>query len=241
VTPEAALAATATLVALAFSASTFERWLQRRRPHEAAWSLSLLLFAVASFALWLGVAKGWDAATFRVFFLFGAIVNVPWLAVGTVYLLGGPARGRPAAAVTAALSLYAAGVVTVAPLRGGVPATGLPKGSELFGALPRVLAAVASGGGATVVIAGAVWSAVRLARGAPGGRSGRLVVGNVLIAVGTLVLGGSGTLAGRLGEVRAFAVTLVIGIAVLFAGFLVATLPLSLQRPAQQLPAEAAR
>jgi drug/metabolite transporter (DMT)-like permease len=52
---------------------------------------------------------------------------------------------------------------------------------------------------------------------------GRLVLGNVLIATGTLVLSASGTLAGRLGKDRAFVVTLLVGIVILFAGFLVAT------------------
>ena len=60
----------------------------------------------------------------------------------------------------------------------------------------------------------------------PGRRSGRrpgapLALGNVLIALGTLVLSASGTLNARLGAMTAFAVTLVLGIAVLFAGFLV--------------------
>jgi hypothetical protein len=50
------------------------------------------------------------------------------------------------------------------------------------------------------------------------------VIGNVLIAVGTLVLSASGTLNARLGAETAFAVTLTVGIAVLFVGFLVATL-----------------
>ena len=48
-------------------------------------------------------------------------------------------------------------------------------------------------------------------------------MGNALIAVGTLILGASGLLNGRLGASKAFAVTLTIGVTVLFAGFLVAT------------------
>ena len=52
-----------------------------------------------------------------------------------------------------------------------------------------------------------------------------LVVGNLLIAAGTIVLSASGTLAGRLGKDTAFAFTLLIGIVVLFAGFLVASTP----------------
>ena len=76
---------------------------------------------------------------------------------------------------------------------------------------------------ALVIIAGAVWSAWRVWRGrnpSLGGQRtianpGRLVWGNLLIATGTLVLSGSGTLAGRLGKDRAFAVTLLVGIVIL--------------------------
>ena len=88
-TLDAALAATATLVATAFAAAVLERWLVRRRPHELAWTISLLMFAAASAALWLAEAGGWSGPTFRAFYLFGAILNVPWLALGTVYLLAG--------------------------------------------------------------------------------------------------------------------------------------------------------
>ena len=79
-------------------------------------------------------------------------------------------------------------------------------------------AAVGSGAAALIIVAGAVWSAWRPRRSGV-----HLVIGNLLIAVATLILSASGTLAGRLGKDRAFAVTLLTGICVLFAGFLVAT------------------
>jgi hypothetical protein len=44
---------------------------------------------------------------------------------------------------------------------------------------------------------------------------------NVLVAVATLVLSASGSLAGRLGEEQAFAVTLSVGVVILFVGFMV--------------------
>jgi hypothetical protein len=225
---ETALAAAATLVAIAFTLSLFDRWLDRRRRHEAAWTIALIFFTVASASLWVGAAIGWSGPTFRVFFLFGAILNVPWLALGTIELLGGARWGRPATAVVALVSAFAAGVIIVAPLEGPVPSDDLPKGSELFGPLPRILAAVCSGGAALVIIGGALWSAWQLLRYRRRGGTvpvdpGRLALGNVLIAAGTLVLSGSGTLNARLGAQTAFAVTLVIGISVLFAGFIVAT------------------
>lgn len=232
---QSALAAAAALVALAFALSTFERWLERRRRHELAWAVSLAMLAAGSAALWYGASAGWDEVTFRLFYLFGAVLNVPFLALGTVYLLGGVRRGDRWAVIVALGSAFAAGVLAVAPLRGSIPAHRLPQGSDVFGVLPRVLAAVASGVGATVVLAGAAWSAWRFwrdRRSAPAGRpAGRLALVNVLIASGTLVLGVGGLFNSVLDEMEAFAVTLLVAVVLLFAGFLLATTARS-SRPA---------
>ena len=208
-----ALAAVATLVALAFAFSTFERWLARRRRHELAWSVSLAMFAVGAGALWWGASAGWDPISFRLFYLFGAVLNVPFLALGTVYLLGDQRRTDRWAVVVALTAAFAAGVVLSAPLTGEISADVLPQGSEVFGPLPRVLAAVASGAGATVVLAGAVWSAFKR----------RLVVANLVIALGVLTLSASGLLNSVMDEMDGFAVSLAAGIVILFTGFLLAT------------------
>ncbi len=234
-TTQMALAAAATLVALAFTLSTFERWLARRRRHELAWTVALAMFTLGSAALWYGASAGWGGPTFRLFYLFGAILNVPFLALGTVYLLGGTRRGDVWSGVVALAAAFAAGVVAVAPLHHRIPRHRLPQGSDVFGVLPRVLAAVASGAGATVVLVGAAWSAWRLWRrprdgpdaghtSATGpGRPARLVGANLLIAAGTLVLGAGGLFNSVFDAMTAFAVTLLVGITLLFAGFLLAT------------------
>src|SRR3954452_15900148 len=82
---QTAAAVGAALVALAFSMATFERWLGRHRRHELAWSVSLLMFALASAALAAGAGTGWNGPLFRSFYFFGAIANVPFLALGTIY------------------------------------------------------------------------------------------------------------------------------------------------------------
>ena len=225
---QSALAAAAALVALAFALSTLERWLDRRKRHELAWTLALAMFTLGAGALWLGAADGWNGVTFRVFYLFGAILDVPFLALGTIYLLGGPRRGDRWAAGIALAGAFAAGVVAVAPLRAAIPAHRLPQGSEVFGPLPRVLAAVASGAGALIVLGGAAWSAWRLWRRA--GPS-HLAVANAVIAAGTLVLGASGLLNSVLGEMEGFAVTLTVGITLLFVGFLVTNTGRPVVRP----------
>lgn len=245
-TVNVALSAAATLVALAFAISTFDRWLRRRRPYDGAWTVSLTMFAIASGALWWAQARGWSLGSFRIFFLFGAILNVPWLALGTVYLLFGARFGDRVRTWLIGLSGAAAGIVLSAPTKSNLTGSGLeteslPKGSELFGVAPRVFAAVGSGVAALVIIIGAVWSIVRLIRGRVPtlgqhqrqvGSARRSAGGNALIALGTLVLSGSGSLAGRFGEERAFIVTLLIGVVILFSGFLVAS---SSQRTPQQL------
>ena len=216
---DVALAAAATLIAVAFTLSTLDRWLRRRRPQELAWTISLALFALGSGALWWGFARGWSGASFRVFYLCGAILNVPWLALGSIHLVS-PRWGAVGHRWLVWLSGLATGVMFVAPMKRTVPAAELPAGKELFDAWPRVLAAVGSGVAALIIIGVAVVTTLRLVRRRDEGR--HRVGGNVLIAVGTLVLSASGTIAGRLGESRAFVVTLLIGIVVLFVGFVVA-------------------
>ena len=180
-----ALAGAATLIACAFTLSTFDRWLRRRQPHEFAWTIAMALFAVGSGALWWAESSGWNL------------------------------------------------MVLIAPTKSQVVSTEFPAGREIFGAAPRILAAVGSGVPAMFIIVGALWSAWRVIRKQnPAAATSitrtvtspkRLAGGNVLIAVGTLVLSASGTLAGRLGQDRAFAITLLCGVSILFIGFLVAS------------------
>jgi hypothetical protein len=227
----AALAAAATLLAVAFAMSTYERWLERRHPHELVWTISLVMFALGSASLWLGGAIGWDEWSFKSFYLFGAILDVPFLALGTVYLLGGRRRGDVSTAVVCLLGAFAAGLMVAAPLIHPVGGTALPQGSDVFGPGPRILAGVSSGVAATVIIVGAVWSAIRLLQGrrrsAAAGPTaipaGRLAAANLVIAAGTLILSAGGVLNSAVDAMNAFAVSLVVGIAVIFAGFLLAS------------------
>lgn len=229
----AALAAGATLVAIGFGLATLDRWLRRRRAHELAWTISFAIFAVGGLALWWAESHGWNTPTFRVFFLAGAVLNVPWLGLGTVYLLFGQAWGHRVRAWLIWFSGLATGIILSAPTKIAVEGGELPQGSEVFGLAPRLLAGIGSAVPATLIIAGALWSAYRVLRGkvpalhADAHRSvalpRRLAIGNVLIAIGSIVLSLSGALAGRLGKDRAFAVTLLVGIVLLFVAFLVAS------------------
>jgi hypothetical protein len=218
----AGLAFIATAIAAVFAQATSVRWSRSRAPHQGAWTVALALFALASAALATGASTGWDKGTFRAFYLLGAILNVPWLALGTVYLLMGRKAGNRVRAVLLVFTGLALGVMLAAPIHGAIAVNGIPVGKDHFGVLPRALAGSASGLGAVVVFGGAVWSAIRFARSRRPG-SGRLAGSNALIALGTLVLSSGGLWQGIVGSDEAFALTLAVGIAVIYLGFVVAS------------------
>jgi hypothetical protein len=216
-----ALAFLATAVASLFAEATFVRWSERRSAHLAAWTVALAMFAGASAALAIGVSTGWDEPTFRVFYLLGAVLNVAWLAFGTVCLLAGATVVRRARSVLVFFTGLAVGVMVSTPME-PVKGTAIPVGRDVFEALPRVLAAVGSGVGALVIFAGACWSALRYARDRAAPGSARLAGANALIALGTLVLSSGGLVQGVVGHDEAFTLSLAVGITVIYAGFLAA-------------------
>ena len=216
------LAFLATAVATLFAQATLVRFTRDHRPQDRAWTIALALFALASAALATGVSTGWDNGTFRVFFLLGAVLSVPWLALGTVHLLARPAIGRRVELGLIFFSGLATGVLLSAPME-TVHGTAIPVGKEVFGVFPRVLAAVGSGVGATVIIVGAIVSAVRFARDRSVPGHARRALANVLIALGTLVLSSGGLIQGVAGKDEAFVLSLAVGITVIYGGFLVAS------------------
>jgi hypothetical protein len=88
------LPAVATAASAAFAGAVLRQYAARRRLHQLAWGVALMMFALASLALTIGVAFGWTPLGFKAYYLFGAMLNVPWLALGTISLLAGPAARR---------------------------------------------------------------------------------------------------------------------------------------------------
>lgn len=194
-------------------------WDLRRslRPHTAAYATGIGMFAVATWALAYGLSSGWTGPAYRTFFLFGAVLNIPFLALGSMFLVVGRRSGN---AMTVALGGFAAisiTMVTTVPFAESLPASGVP--SEIFppiseGFGPRLLAAIGSGTGASILIVLALVSVVRFWK-----RNRRLVWGNLLIVTGTLAGATGGTLLGFLGETAAFEVSLLATATLIWAGY----------------------
>jgi hypothetical protein len=216
------LAFVAVVVSSLFAQSMLVRYTAGHQPQHRAWGIALAMFALASVALASGTATGWDNGTFRVFYLLGAVLNVPWLAMGTVYLLAGSPVARRVHWGLVLFSGFAAGVLLSCPMD-TVHGTAIPVGKDVFGALPRVLAAVGSGVAAVVIIGGALVSAWRFLRKPSVADHGRLAGANGLIALGTLVLSSGGLVQGVVGHDEAFALSLAVGISIVYVGFVLAS------------------
>lgn len=214
------------VVPLSFLATAISAWLFqsfavtaviKKRPQDTIWAIALALFTAACVALSIGTSTAWDEPTFRIFYLSGAVLNVPWLALGTVTTIASPTVARKARSFLLFFTGLAVGGVLVAPLLRPLPASGIPSGKELFGALPRILAAVGSGMGAVVIIGGAIASAWAV-RSTREPEAKRRMISNVLIALGTLILAAGGSLQGLLGKDQAFVTCTALGIAVIAIG-----------------------
>ncbi|HXF57105.1 MAG TPA: hypothetical protein VNO34_05970 [Actinomycetota bacterium] len=223
----------AAVIAGAFAAVLGRRFADRRRPHEGLWCVALLMYALASLAMFLGVLDGWSGVEYRVYWLLGAVLNVPFLFAGEVYLLT-PRRGVGHAALGVLLlaTAWAAWVVATAPLHHGELGRTFPLGREVFGAGsgPHRLAQYYSFPAYFLLLGALLWSAFTM-RGRP---ELRARTGGVLaIALGaTVVAIGSGVGAG-FRVVPLFAASLAVGAALMFWGFLLATrAPAPAPRPA---------
>ena len=210
----------ASVVALVFAGLLGRQFLGRHRPYQAAWTIALLMYAAASLALFLGVLDGWTPTEFRVYWLFGAVLNVPYLFLGEVYLL---AKRRAVADVVAVIlvfmTAFAVAKVLNAPIHVGALGTDLPLGKDVFGdgTMPYRLAQYLAYPSFLLLVAGCLWSAWQM-RGRPELRD--RFMGTLLIAIGaTIVAIGSGIGAG-LDVVPIFSIGLLAGIAVMFWGFL---------------------
>jgi hypothetical protein len=218
-----ALPLAAAVIALAFGVHLLIRSARRGTWFEAVWGVAMLMFAAASGALFLGVLDGWSTAEFRVYWLFGAVLTVPYLAVGEVYLL---ARNRWVGHA-ALLLVLAATVWASAEIRTAQLDTGVLTGEEFFtgrevlgeGAPARTLALIYSYTGTAVLVLGILWSSLGM-RGRPELRS--RFYGVLLIAAGALVVAGGSAFAAA-GSFAGFSLTLSVGVAVMYWGFLTAT------------------
>jgi hypothetical protein len=202
------------IVAAVFALVVLRQYSGHRKTYQLMWATGFAMFAVAAFAGYLAQSSGATETEYRLFYLFGAILNVAWLALGTMYLLAPRQWANASLAVVVLLSAVSVYAVFAAPV--DLDAVRLGHPAYPNGSLARILAAIGSGVGSLVLVGGALWSAwIFFSKR----HNGRRAIANVIIAVGVFVVAAGGTVAFTgLGGVLEY--TNLIGLAVIFAGFL---------------------
>ena len=206
-------AAAATLFAL----DLWRDYRRRPRPHVAAYGAGMTMFAVATWALFLGLNSFWTGPIYRTFFLFGAVLNIPLLALGSMFLVVGKRSGHVMTVALGAFTAISTTLVLTVPFQHPLPESGVPHDVFATGFGPRLFAAIGGGAGATILIALAIVSLIRFWR-----KDRSIVWGNALIVAGTFAAawGGTGL---ALGEAGGFAVSLLLAVSFIWAGYRVAS------------------
>jgi hypothetical protein len=219
---EAVLPLVATVVAWEFALALVRRWRASRRPYLRSWAISLFFFAAGSGFLAYAEAFGWSSTTFRGYYICGALLSVPWLAMGELELLAPPTVTRVLLGFLVLFSLDAAITVGASPFAhaGTIGGYDVPAGKDWFGVLPRVLVVVSNAVGTLVVVGGTLWSGWR-SRGRGAAARARFR-GTRVITLGVLVAAAGGALT-FLSKVNSQAATLTLGVSVMYAGFVLAS------------------
>jgi uncharacterized membrane protein (UPF0136 family) len=226
----------AAAVAFVFAVLLARQYVERRRSPHLLWAIALLMYAAASLAVAIGALNGWSRLAFQVYWVFGAVLNVPFLAAGELQLL---VRNRTVEVaidvVLVFLIAYSISVVQGATYDAVALAQELPSGKHVFGVgtpahqLPQLISIPSY----LILVVGALWSAWTM-RGRPELKD--RFMGTLMIVLGATIIAGFGSAFAAAGNLAPFSVSLLIGIALMFWGFLRASKPTSVSVPA---PADA--
>jgi uncharacterized membrane protein len=210
--------AAAAIVSAVFAVQLFAQWARSKRLPHLAWGIALAMYALASLAVAGGISGGWDPTLYRIFYLFGALLNVPFLALGSVALIGRRRLILGALLAVAVVTLYAVWQIAgTALVKEALETRQIPRGKDAWSdqSVPRLASAVSI---AAYVVLVAV-TLLTSARSAARRLSPERVRGTRLIAIGATVVAVGGTALTRVGRGSAFSVTLAVGVVVMYLGF----------------------
>jgi len=214
---DSALALLAAVAATAFSVDLWLDYRRRPRPHIAAFATGMSMFAIATWAFFTALTLGWTGPLYRTFYLFGAVLNIPFLALGSMFLVVGKRSGHVMAVALGALTAISTTLTATVPFANPLPDAGVPHDVFASGFGPRLFAIIGGATGSMILIILALISVVRFWNS-----NRRIVWGNLLIVAGTFAAASGGT-GLALGEGSAFALSLLAAVTLIWAGYRVAS------------------
>ncbi len=211
------LAVLAAAAATAFSTDLWLDYRRKPRPHVVAYAVGMTMFAIATWALFAGLTFGWNGLVYRTFYLFGAVLNIMYLALGSMFLVVGKRSGHVMAILVGAFTAIAATLVATVPFANLLPDGGVPEDIFASGFGPRLFAIIGGALGGTILMVLALVSAFRFWN-----KNRNIVWGNLLIVGGTLAAASGGT-AVALGEGGGLALSLLVAATLIWWGYRVAS------------------
>ena len=211
-----ALSIATTAISLVFASVVGSQYVSRLRPHQLVWSIALLIFGIGAFCQFLAEDAGWTPTLYRMWYYTGAMLAAAYLGQGTVYLMAPRRFAHVTLVILIALSSAGLSLVAVLPVDleravtpNGVTGNGLPT-------LLLLLLIPLNTYGTVALVGGGLWSVVRTRRDRA---SWRRAAGPLLIAVGGLTVALGGT-ANRLGVPGLLYLTEMLGVGLIFGGYL---------------------
>ena len=201
------LALGSAIISGVFAALVFRQYAAKRKIFQLAWGVGLALFTLASLFEFISELGGWTVPLYRAYFSLHPVL-VAVLGLGTVYLLADKRVGHAFLIyILAMLALLLAFTLTV-PVDESAFVPGRVVGGAAMPDGVRNLSLLFTLPGAAALIVGALYSWYRT----------RWAY-NLLIAAGAGLMSLGGTLT-RLGQAELLYIFLLVGISIMFVGFL---------------------
>ncbi|MFC2015051.1 hypothetical protein ACFLUP_03565 [Chloroflexota bacterium] len=205
---------TSSIVSLLFTIVVLDQYIARRKPYQLIWTIGLFMYFVSTGTeFWTGM-WGLNLLVYRLWYLFGAIGVAAYLGMGTIYLLMKRRTSHIIMAVLLIASIYATIRVFTADINlGGLT---ILSGVAMPGSI-RMLTPIFNTFGTVALVGGAIYSAWIFWRK-------RIlphrVISNILIALGAILPAIGGTHIRFGGDLTLFYFLELIGVILIFIGFL---------------------
>lgn len=202
------------VISFFFAVTVLDQYFARRKPYQLVWAIGLFMYSISTGTeFWTGI-QGLNDTVYRLWYLFGAILVAAYLGMGTIYLLVRRTTAHIVMGILLVVSIYAAFAVfsanfdlsTLSTLSG----IAMPKGVRVMTPIFNTFGTVALAGGA-IYSAYVFWRRRIMPH---------RVISNVLIAFGAILPAVGGTHMRLGGGLPLFYIFELLGIIIIFIGFL---------------------
>jgi hypothetical protein len=224
-----------TIVTFIFAGAVLNRYRRRKGMHLLMWGIGLILYGLGTLSEVI-LSLTFSGVVLKVWYVSGAMLTAAWLGQGTIWLLvRKPGIARLLTYLLAAVSLLAIGLVMLAPLTPAAAGYDVsqPISAQYKDILTRggpiiLLTILLNIYGTICLVGGALYSAYLFLR-----KRVLLnrVIGNILIAAGALLPAMAGSLVAR-GLVDVLYLSELLGVILMYLGFLQATAPQPIEQKA---------